>query len=108
MNKDEIIRMAREAGSNSIFMACNMVFMQRFAALVVEDYEKRLQFTRERWEIECASQVEIEREACAKVCEGQITGGDHHYFAHHGHWDHMAQSATNCAAAIRARAKDTR
>ncbi len=44
-----------------------------------------------------------EREACAKLCEAQITGGDYHYLAISGHWDDMAQAATNCAAAIRAR-----
>jgi hypothetical protein len=44
-----------------------------------------------------------EREACAKVCESQITGSDFQFLATRGHWDHMAQAATNCAAAIRAR-----
>lgn len=47
--------------------------------------------------------VKKEREACAKVCELQITGGDYHFLATRGHWDHMAQAATNCAAAIRSR-----
>jgi hypothetical protein len=41
-------------------------------------------------------------EAAAKVCEDQITGGDYSYLAEHGHLDHMAQAATNCARAIRA------
>ena len=41
-------------------------------------------------------------ERAAKECELQITGSDYHFFATHGHWDHMAQAATNCAAAIRA------
>ncbi len=48
--------------------------------------------------------IKEEREACAKLCEQQITGGDYHYLATHtGHWDHMAQMATNCADAIRMR-----
>ena len=41
-------------------------------------------------------------ERAAQACEAQISGSDHHYLATHGHWDHMAQAATNCAAAIRA------
>ena len=41
-------------------------------------------------------------EEAAGVCESKITGGDYHHLAQHGHWDHMAQSTTNCAAAIRA------
>ena len=41
-------------------------------------------------------------ERAAQECEAQISGSDHHYLATHGHWDHMAQAATNCAAAIRA------
>lgn len=41
-------------------------------------------------------------ERAAKECELQITGSDYHFLATHGHWDHMAQAATNCAAAIRA------
>ncbi len=41
-------------------------------------------------------------ERAAQECELQITGSDYHFLATHGHWDHMAQAATNCAAAIRA------
>lgn len=41
-------------------------------------------------------------ERAAQECEAQISGSDHHYLATHGHWDHMAQAATNCADAIRA------
>jgi len=41
-------------------------------------------------------------ERAAQECEAQISGSDYAYLATHGHWDHMAQSATNCADAIRA------
>lgn len=44
-----------------------------------------------------------EREACAKLCEEQITG--YHFLATHGHFDHMDQAHTNCAEAIRSRGK---
>lgn len=40
-------------------------------------------------------------ERAAQECELQITGSDYHFLVAHGHWDHMAQAATNCAAAIR-------
>jgi hypothetical protein len=49
--------------------------LERFAALVrADEREQSLQrekFIAERWAIECASQVEIEREACAQLCEDQ-------------------------------------
>ncbi len=41
-------------------------------------------------------------ERAALTCEKEITGGDYHYLAVHGHHDCMAQAAVNCAAAIRA------
>jgi len=41
-------------------------------------------------------------ERAAQECEAQISGSDYQYLAWHGHWDLMAQSATNCADAIRA------
>ena len=46
MTKDEIIKLAREAGIDGISLSFG--------------YETTL--TRERWEIECQSQVEIERD----------------------------------------------
>lgn len=45
-------------------------------------------------------------ERAAKECEAQISGSDHYFLAIHGRWDHMAQAATNCAAAIRALGAD--
>ena len=77
MTRDDIIRMAREAG----YTGLNDPWLHTFAALVAAQ----------------------EREACAEVCESQITGSDFQFLATRGHWDHMAQAATNCAAAIRAR-----
>jgi hypothetical protein len=47
--------------------------LERFEALIRADEReqslRREKLIAERWAIECASQVEIEREACAKVCE---------------------------------------
>ena len=90
IDRESIIRMAREAGLHLPYWdedadpkkdppRWTMVsplppLLERFAALVAaaaaKEYEERLRFTQERWEIECQSQVEIEREACAKVCDG--------------------------------------
>jgi hypothetical protein len=48
VNKDDIIKMAREAGFNPVsYMGANLESFERFAALVAA----------------------AEREACAKVCE---------------------------------------
>jgi Tat protein secretion system quality control protein TatD with DNase activity len=48
MNREEIIRMAREAGFNPVsYMGANLESFERFAALVAA----------------------AEREACAKVCD---------------------------------------
>ena len=82
MNREDIIRMAREAGfhvmTDPLFGDAWLAqhhedAFHKFAALVAaataEEYEQRLRFTQERWEIECKSQVEIEREACAKTVE---------------------------------------
>ena len=71
MTRDDVIRMAREAGCiKEDWLEANTRFLGRFAALVAA----------------------AEREACAKVCEKQITG--YHFLATHGHFDHMDQAAT--------------
>jgi len=60
------IDMAREAGES-----IDKNWLERFAALVRADEReqslRREKFIAERWAIECASQVEIEREACAEL-----------------------------------------
>jgi len=79
MNREDIIRMAREAGLNPDDLAAQ--FLERFAALVAgataKEYEERLRFTQERWEIECKSQVEIEREAAIKRASVAMLGASH-------------------------------
>lgn len=91
MTREDIIRMTREAGG----FDATPEFLERFAALVAaataKEYEERLRFTQERWEIECKSQVEIEREACAEECVRLAIGGGF---------------AADCAAAIRARGQE--
>lgn len=54
--------------------------MREYAKQAVEAeqtiWKERVKFTAERWEIECKSQVEIEREACAKVADKWSKRGD--------------------------------
>ena len=82
MDREEIIRMAREAGFDPHDMSddftCNLMDIERFAALVAA----------------------YEREACAKVCEGlgvhpalNVFNGGPEWYKH----------GKDCAAAIRAR-----
>ena len=81
MNKEDIIRMAREAGI--VFDDKAAPFYERFAALVA------------------AASASVEREACANVCEEGIanaTDWDSSY------WD---QACENRAATIRARGETT-
>jgi hypothetical protein len=65
------VEMAKEAGFT--WEPINNIIgpLERFAALVRADEReqslRREKFIAERWAIECASQVEIEREACAEL-----------------------------------------
>ena len=76
--------------------------LMKFAALVAADYERRLKFTAERWEIECKSQVEIEREAILRMLKGidetEVDSPD-------GWWETSTGAAFGASilAAIRAR-----
>jgi Tat protein secretion system quality control protein TatD with DNase activity len=79
MTRDDIIKMAREAGFNPVsYMGANLESFERFAELVAAR----------------------EREACAKVCEGlgvhpalNVFNGGPEWYKH----------GKDCAAAIRAR-----
>lgn len=89
MTRDDIIRMAREAGAHEKHLVMYMDFddLERFAALV-----------------EAA-----EREACAKVCDEETlirtkAGQSHPEESDsRGRCFEAARAAINCAAAIRAR-----
>jgi hypothetical protein len=77
VDKDDIIKMAREAGFNPVsYMGANLESFERFAALVAAH----------------------EREACAKVCDDiRRMGG---YSAETPDWE---RGTGHCADAIRAR-----
>jgi hypothetical protein len=120
MKREDIIRMAREAGWSGIYSKPLMsIAMQeddflRFAALVAA--EKEQQMIRDGWR-QCAegqrttqhcglldAAVKDEREACAKVCEKQIKS----YLSKQYTTDPLGGlrerfAAEQCAAAIRAR-----
>ena len=109
LSKDEIIRMAREAGIKEsdvvVFRHFPFEFYQleRFAALVaahakqeyidsVYEQHRETMFSNKDLGM-LVDAVKAEREACAKVCE-DIGGGMSHPYV-----------AQNCAAVIRARGK---
>ena len=110
MERDEIIRMAREAGFRSghiTLHSCEplpfvapisatdcLVELQRFAALVeAAATEKANERANASWASMCEKMVAAEREACAKVCESRRTGGN----------IREDIEAKRCAEAIRAR-----
>ena len=75
MDRDDIIKMAREAGFNPVsYMGANLESFERFAGLVRA----------------------AEREACAKVCEERQEVFEKYY---------TKGLAAMCAEAIRARSK---
>ena len=105
--KDDIIRMAREAGlytilnehaheyGNGYFENTPYPELERFAALVIKPWADQLEVERKKFqELNDVAALGMqharadEREACAKVCEE--------------HWRHNG-NAMNCADAIRAR-----
>ena len=106
MNRDDIIRMAREAGWSDELLEVSFTapLLDRFAALVAA--EKEQQMIRDGWR-QCAkgqrttqfcglleAAVKAEREACAKLCDELR---DEDGFEPYG---------TECAAAIRARGQE--
>ncbi len=86
MTRDDIIKMAREAGFNPVsYMGANLESFERFAALVAA----------------------AEREACAKVCEDEASRAKWNWGndlpQNQPFWNGGEQLASSCAAAIRAR-----
>jgi hypothetical protein len=92
------IDMAKEAGFTWEPIGNIIGPLERFEALIRADEReqslRREKLIAERWAIECESQVEIEREACAKVCEGLPMQQE-------------VDVRDQCAAAIRVRGENT-
>ena len=128
MTQDDIVKMALEAGYQSIYLADapagrSYQFLERFAALVVahkkseqinlayqqgcEDMklrmEKRIQHLEGQLQL-CQTAVANEREACAKVAESIVTKQSKHINDGKPFYDHMYWE--DIAAAIRARGEN--
>lgn len=69
MNREDIIRMAREAGIECLMVRPEDMVLRRFAALVAaEATEEANRRANASWTLMCEKMVAAEREACAKVC----------------------------------------
>ena len=102
MERDEIIRMAREAGAYLLirlddvetYQISGNAAIERFAALVeAAATEKANERANASWASMCEKMVAAEREACAKVCDSRYMGDN----------SREDMEAKRCAAAIRAR-----
>ena len=102
MERDEIIRMAREAGAYLLmrldgvdtYQISGNASIERFAALVeAAATEKANERANASWSSMCEKMVAAEREACAKVCDSRYMGDN----------SREDMEAKRCAAAIRAR-----
>lgn len=113
MNREEIIRMAHEAGlcdadgedDNSIGISR---YLERFAKLVYESVFRDANMAASATIIDAA--VLAEREACAKLCQVEAQSREESAHKNHGagtpaYGRRMAgvNAANNCAKAIRAR-----
>ena len=74
MTRDDIIRMAREAGWSWMEAGMEARKLQRFAALVADakyaEHQQTLALQQRSYEREIQLEVEAEREACAEVVDG--------------------------------------
>ena len=92
MERDEIIRMAREAGAYLLirlddvetYQISGNAAIERFAALVeAAATEKANERANASWSSMCEKMVAAEREACAQVCDSRVKewlrlDGSHH------------------------------
>ena len=89
MNREEIIRMARDAGFTDHNGFCEVIVRHSNGSWIgVKDELERF----------AALVAATEREACAKVCEAYTDNDGGKFIDHEGH-------GYECAAAIRARSK---
>jgi len=103
MTRDDIIRMAREANCTTPGQVLQFTIeeLKRFAAFVAAaEREKLTQAAMSAAEIAIDKAIELEREACAKVCEEH---GDK-WAEGNDEWSNgQATAFYYCAIAIRAR-----
>lgn len=90
MERDEIVKMAREAGWP---ITDGSALIESLGALIDVATKKANERANASWASMCEKMVAAEREACAKVCESRRTGGN----------IREDIEAKRCAEAIRAR-----
>ena len=90
MERDEIVKMAREAGWP---ITDGSALIESLGALVDVATEKANERANASWSSMCEKMVAAEREACAKVCDSRYMGDN----------NREDMEAKRCAAAIRAR-----
>ena len=106
MNREDIIRMAREAWLGDTGVRGGFIFFQpgtdgleRFLALAIAakdaEHQQTLALQQRSYEREIELEVEAEREACAKVCDALAV-----------HPEYASEVTKLAAMAIRARSKE--
>ena len=77
MTRDDIIRMAREAGWSWMEAGMEARKLQRFAALVADakyaEHQQTLALQQRSYEREIQLEVEAEREACAQIADAEAS-----------------------------------
>ena len=102
MTKEDIIRMAREAGWT--IGPATLSGLERFAALVAAAATEAANArANTSWALMCKKMVAAENEACAKVCESTLWSCDIDWWRQATKREVGEKSALECAAAIRAR-----
>ena len=77
MTRDDIIRMAREAGWSWMEAGMEARKLQRFAALVADakyaEHQQTLALQQRSYEREIQREVEAEREECAQIADAEAS-----------------------------------
>lgn len=77
MTRDDIIRMAREAGWAFMEARMDELRLERFAALVTAakdaEHQQTLALQQRSYEREIQLEVEAEREACAQIADAEAS-----------------------------------
>lgn len=109
MTRDDIIRMAREAGKVRLGVEyMPLEVFERFAHLVAAaereafDAKYPIQLTHDQYNAVINAALKDEREACAKVCE-KMKVGKSSMRMHQDYLDGVRRGISQCAFAIRER-----
>jgi hypothetical protein len=107
MNREDIIRMTREAGLH-VFGGDVIEALERFATLVAAK-ERNRTWTQEHWTEYERSIAAAEREACAKVCRSEaeraLWNFQNDLPQNELFWNGAEQMASSCENLIRSRCK---